>query len=113
MQSAAGQNGNGRAPHGDHGVAGGELYLHLFRLARASARRHGGPDREVDDCAIEFVTRMLHYDCRPSWPHEPGPGREAWLRGCAATSFVPWKMRTRSSPTTTSTVSCTRRWGTL
>jgi RNA polymerase sigma factor (sigma-70 family) len=83
MQSAVGQNGNGRRSHGDRGVTGGELYLHLFRMARASAMRHGLPDREIEDCAIEFVTRMLRYDRRDHWPHEPGPGREAWLRECA------------------------------
>src|SRR5207249_2965054 len=48
-----------------------------------SALRHGLPDREIEDCAIEFVTRMLHFGRRDHWPHEPGPGREAWLRECA------------------------------
>jgi RNA polymerase sigma factor (sigma-70 family) len=83
MQSAVGPNRNGCEPRVATGATGGELYLHLFRLARASALRHGLPDREVEDCAIEFVTRMLHYNRRDHWPHEPGPGREAWLRECA------------------------------
>src|SRR5437016_2091098 len=59
------------------------IWDRVLAVARHHARRFGISADDVEDCAMDFVERMLDKDRRATYLTLPLDHRDAWLHRCA------------------------------